>query len=258
MLALYLGRLRHLSASARACGSSSELEAMPDGDRPGAGATSRRSSEVAEQLRHGAATSCTWAGSTFPGGPGRGAEAQGDQLHPRRGLPGRRDEARPDRPGRPRDAQRVPRPARVAVRQGDEQHRGGQGPRRPGHRRRRPRGTTSSPASADVFLPIPDVPEFLQPLVAVVPLQLLAYHIALLRGCDIDKPRNLAKSVPSSEPVSRRGGRLHPPVPLAEPPLERQQGGEDEEEGPVVPDPVLGLALRLGIRGAVERLEVVL
>jgi len=40
-----------------------------------------------------------------------------------------------------------------------------------------------------------DVPEYLQPLVTAVPLQLLAYHIALLRGCDVDKPRNLAKSV---------------------------------------------------------------
>ncbi len=42
---------------------------------------------------------------------------------------------------------------------------------------------------------IPEVPEYLQPLVAVVPLQLLAYHVALLRGCDVDRPRNLAKSV---------------------------------------------------------------
>ena len=50
-------------------------------------------------------------------------------------------------------------------------------------------------ALPDVFLPIPDVPEVVQPLLAVVPLQLLAYHIARLRGCDIDKPRNLAKSV---------------------------------------------------------------
>jgi glucosamine--fructose-6-phosphate aminotransferase (isomerizing) len=47
----------------------------------------------------------------------------------------------------------------------------------------------------DAFLAIPDVPEVVQPLVAVVPLQLLAYHVARLRGCDIDKPRNLAKSV---------------------------------------------------------------
>ena len=48
---------------------------------------------------------------------------------------------------------------------------------------------------SDVFLPIPDVPEVVQPLLAVIPLQLLAYHVARLRGCDIDKPRNLAKSV---------------------------------------------------------------
>ncbi|HXG12441.1 MAG TPA: glutamine--fructose-6-phosphate transaminase (isomerizing) [Gemmataceae bacterium] len=50
-------------------------------------------------------------------------------------------------------------------------------------------------ARADEVIYIPEVPEYLQPLVAVVPLQLLAYHIALLRGCDVDKPRNLAKSV---------------------------------------------------------------
>ena len=48
---------------------------------------------------------------------------------------------------------------------------------------------------ADAFLPIPDLPDIVQPLVAAVPLQLLAYHVARLRGCDIDKPRNLAKSV---------------------------------------------------------------
>jgi len=48
---------------------------------------------------------------------------------------------------------------------------------------------------ADDIIVVPDVPEYLQPLVTVVPLQLLAYHIALLRGCDVDKPRNLAKSV---------------------------------------------------------------
>lgn len=42
---------------------------------------------------------------------------------------------------------------------------------------------------------VPDVPEPLQPLVSIIPLQLLAYHAAVLRGCDVDKPRNLAKSV---------------------------------------------------------------
>jgi glucosamine--fructose-6-phosphate aminotransferase (isomerizing) len=50
-------------------------------------------------------------------------------------------------------------------------------------------------ARADDVIWVPEVPEYLQPLVSVVPLQLLAYHIALLRGCDVDKPRNLAKSV---------------------------------------------------------------
>ncbi|QVL32852.1 glutamine--fructose-6-phosphate transaminase (isomerizing) [Telmatocola sphagniphila] len=48
---------------------------------------------------------------------------------------------------------------------------------------------------ADDVIFIPDVPEYLQPLVAVIPLQLFSYHVALLRGCDVDKPRNLAKSV---------------------------------------------------------------
>jgi glucosamine--fructose-6-phosphate aminotransferase (isomerizing) len=48
---------------------------------------------------------------------------------------------------------------------------------------------------ADEVIRIPAVPEFLQPIVSVVPLQLMAYHAAILRGCDVDKPRNLAKSV---------------------------------------------------------------
>jgi glucosamine--fructose-6-phosphate aminotransferase (isomerizing) len=48
---------------------------------------------------------------------------------------------------------------------------------------------------ADDVIHVPNVPEYLQPFVTIVPLQLLAYHIAVLRGCDVDKPRNLAKSV---------------------------------------------------------------
>jgi glucosamine--fructose-6-phosphate aminotransferase (isomerizing) len=57
------------------------------------------------------------------------------------------------------------------------------------------RGDEALERLSDVFLPIPEAPEVIQPLLAVVPLQLLAYHVARLRGCDIDKPRNLAKSV---------------------------------------------------------------
>jgi len=48
---------------------------------------------------------------------------------------------------------------------------------------------------ADHLITVPDAPEMLQPMLTVVPLQLLAYHAAVLRGHDVDKPRNLAKSV---------------------------------------------------------------
>jgi glutamine---fructose-6-phosphate transaminase (isomerizing) len=48
---------------------------------------------------------------------------------------------------------------------------------------------------ADAMIPMPAVADCLQPIVAVVPLQMLAYQMAVLRDCDVDKPRNLAKSV---------------------------------------------------------------
>lgn len=49
--------------------------------------------------------------------------------------------------------------------------------------------------NADTVLAVPETHPYLQPSLGVIPLQLLAYYIALQRGCDIDKPRNLAKSV---------------------------------------------------------------
>lgn len=48
---------------------------------------------------------------------------------------------------------------------------------------------------ADHIIEIPEVDEFLVPLLATIPLQLLSYHIAVMRGCNVDQPRNLAKSV---------------------------------------------------------------
>jgi glucosamine--fructose-6-phosphate aminotransferase (isomerizing) len=57
------------------------------------------------------------------------------------------------------------------------------------------RGDSHITRKADDVLYIPPTLDCLQPLLAVVPLQLLAYHIAVRRGCDVDKPRNLAKSV---------------------------------------------------------------
>jgi glucosamine--fructose-6-phosphate aminotransferase (isomerizing) len=56
-------------------------------------------------------------------------------------------------------------------------------------------GDTEVKAMADYAIEIPETDEFLIPLIAVIPLQLLSYHIAVMRGCNVDQPRNLAKSV---------------------------------------------------------------
>jgi glucosamine--fructose-6-phosphate aminotransferase (isomerizing) len=48
---------------------------------------------------------------------------------------------------------------------------------------------------ADHVIKIPPVRKMVSPILSVIPLQLLAYHIAVLRGCSVDQPRNLAKSV---------------------------------------------------------------
>lgn len=56
-------------------------------------------------------------------------------------------------------------------------------------------GDTVIAEKADHVIYIPPVPHYVSPIVTVLPLQLLAYHIAVWRGCDVDQPRNLAKSV---------------------------------------------------------------
>jgi glutamine---fructose-6-phosphate transaminase (isomerizing) len=56
-------------------------------------------------------------------------------------------------------------------------------------------GDTLLPTLTDQILWVPETPWLLSPVVTVIPLQLLAYHIAALRGLDVDQPRNLAKSV---------------------------------------------------------------
>ncbi len=57
------------------------------------------------------------------------------------------------------------------------------------------RGNTEIERVANDVIYIPKVHQWLSPLLTVIPLQLLAYHFAVARGCDVDKPRNLAKSV---------------------------------------------------------------
>jgi len=57
------------------------------------------------------------------------------------------------------------------------------------------RGDTQIRDLADHVIEVPETEEILSPLITIVPLQLLAYHIAIMRGCNVDQPRNLAKSV---------------------------------------------------------------
>ncbi|WP_242926328.1 glutamine--fructose-6-phosphate transaminase (isomerizing) [Pontibacter vulgaris] len=56
-------------------------------------------------------------------------------------------------------------------------------------------GDNVIPAMADYVIEVPETSEHLVPLLSVIPLQLLSYHIAVMRGCNVDQPRNLAKSV---------------------------------------------------------------
>jgi glucosamine--fructose-6-phosphate aminotransferase (isomerizing) len=56
-------------------------------------------------------------------------------------------------------------------------------------------GDTMSSVVSDYVIEIPEASDLLTPILSIIPLQLLAYHIAVRRGCDVDQPRNLAKSV---------------------------------------------------------------
>lgn len=57
------------------------------------------------------------------------------------------------------------------------------------------KGDTTVKGIADHVIEIPVIDEVLVPILATIPLQLISYHIAVMRGCDVDQPRNLAKSV---------------------------------------------------------------
>jgi glucosamine--fructose-6-phosphate aminotransferase (isomerizing) len=57
------------------------------------------------------------------------------------------------------------------------------------------RGDSRIAELSDQVIEVPETPNFLSPIVNVIPLQLLAYHAAVQRGCNVDQPRNLAKSV---------------------------------------------------------------
>ena len=56
-------------------------------------------------------------------------------------------------------------------------------------------GDSLIPNMVDFTIEVPDTHELMMPLLSVIPLQLLAYHVAVIRRCNVDQPRNLAKSV---------------------------------------------------------------
>jgi glucosamine--fructose-6-phosphate aminotransferase (isomerizing) len=56
-------------------------------------------------------------------------------------------------------------------------------------------GDREVPMIANRVIPVPPAPELLLPILEAVPLQLFAYHFAVLNGCDVDHPRNLVKAV---------------------------------------------------------------
>ena len=86
-------------------------------------------------------------------------------------------------------------PQRPLVREDAQPDRAGQGARRHGDGGGDRRATRRIAGLADHVLWVPETPWMLSPVITVIPLQLLAYHIAALRGLDVDQPRNLAKSV---------------------------------------------------------------
>ena len=133
-------------------------------------------------------------GGEFSRGLGRGAQTQRDQLHPCRGPSRGGDETRAD----------------CAYRQGDA----GRGDRAQDHTYEKvlanieevrsregyviavaSEGDTEISSIADEVIRVPQTLPILSPLVTSIPLQLMAYYAALGRGCDVDMPRNLAKSV---------------------------------------------------------------
>ncbi len=62
---------------------------------------------------------------------------------------------------------------------------------------------------SDHLIRVPHAHDMISPILAVIPTQFIAYHLATLRGCDVDQPRNLAKSVTSSKAVDLKSSRSH-------------------------------------------------
>ncbi len=180
----------------------SRIEEHLGGDLAVCRRSSRRSSAATTTSRRARGSTWTRSSSLFLGrGIGVPVAMEGalklkeiSYIHAE-AYAGRRDEARADRahhrghPGRGRGH------AGAHVREGGQQHAGGAGARRARSSRWRHTVTTRSASTPSTCSTCRRTSEAISAIPATVPLQLLAYHIAALRGCNVDQPRNLAKSV---------------------------------------------------------------
>ena len=191
LLALHLGRIHDLSpADGRRI--IAGLRALPD-QIAEILAMEEEIAGLAKELARYPGHVLRRPGPRLPGGQGRRAEAQGGLLPACGGLPGQRAQARPAGAGRPGAADRGDRAGRRAAGEEPGHARRDQGPARPGRSlvgHSVPDGTL-----ADDVIAVPKNEPELDPILLSVPLQLLAYHAAVALGNDVDKPRNLAKSV---------------------------------------------------------------
>ena len=137
----------------------------------------------------------------LPHRPRRRAQIKRNFLHPRRRISSRRNEARPERADRREPARRRHRNERRESARFDRSLRKDISNLKEVKARSgkvialATEGDEDAKDGADHVIYIPAAPEELLPILEIVPLQLLAYHIAVRRGCDVDQPRNLAKSV---------------------------------------------------------------
>ena len=193
LLALRLGELRGTLDPGRAGQLLQALRELPGAAGPG-GRAGARDLQVGPEVARGHRLPVPGPRPALPHRPGRRPQAQGDLLHPRRGLPRRGDEARPHRPHRPAPAHRRPH-ARDAHREKTLSNLQEAAARDGRILALVSDGDTAWTDIAEDVLHLPACNPWLAPILYVVPLQLLAYHIAVIRGCDVDQPRNLAKSV---------------------------------------------------------------
>ena len=194
LLAIYLGRRTGTLTPDAAAKLLHRVRRHPAQDGRDARGAGRHERAFAQDVQGRARLPVPGARHQLPDRARGRAQAEGDLVHPRRGLRRRRDEARPDRADRRRRAGRRagaqgPGYEKVLSNLAEVRARKGRSSRS------RPRATPRSRGRANACCAIPDAPAALQPFLTVLPLQLLSYAIALAKGTDVDQPRNLAKSV---------------------------------------------------------------